>query len=313
MLSTQVARTQPDVVTPATTSVSPPALVSEADKLVPKKALGYCLVTTVFVVVWLEAFGEGLASPRPRRSRASGGALRKKPVGAALPVAHFGQDHRNAHSRADLAQAQGGLSSELDTLAAEQRPTPDRSRPARNRRGSAPACGPGLRGVIAGAGVVGVERLSASPASVSYSAAARYGSSEARLSRRLEAGLGRQRPRSSAIDLKPRSNKPRSARATPPRRGAAARSPPCRRGRRRSAPRHSGARRRRVTSPRATSAATFSGWRFSGSPQPPPPQVLKCRTSPGSTWMRSHLEGCSPSRRSCARASWLTAAPARRR
>ncbi len=60
MLSTQVARTQPEVVTPVRTSVSTPAAVSEAARLVPKNELGYCLVTTNLVLVRGQPFGEGL-------------------------------------------------------------------------------------------------------------------------------------------------------------------------------------------------------------------------------------------------------------
>ena len=44
MLSTQLARTHPEVVTPASSSVSMPFQCSVAASEVPKKALGYCLV-----------------------------------------------------------------------------------------------------------------------------------------------------------------------------------------------------------------------------------------------------------------------------
>ena len=45
--STALARTQPLVVSPQISTLSIPAAVNVAARLVPKKALAYCLVTTV--------------------------------------------------------------------------------------------------------------------------------------------------------------------------------------------------------------------------------------------------------------------------
>ena len=62
--------------------------------------------------------------------------------------------------------------------------------------------------------------------------------------------------------------------------------------------------------PRRTSFATSSGSRSSGSPHPPPPQVTKCRTSPGETGTSWHLLG-STWRVPSARSTHLRAARAR--
>src|SRR4051794_27583460 len=104
MLSTQVARTQPEVVTPVSTSVSTPALVSEAARLVPKKLLGYCLVTTYSSSRGVRPLAKAcVASPSTKQE--SGGALRKNTPPSAPPLRYLtsvsttGRPHACAISR----------------------------------------------------------------------------------------------------------------------------------------------------------------------------------------------------------------------
>ena len=106
MLSTQVARTQPDVVTPVMTSVSTPALVSEADEARAEERARILFGHDIFVVVGPEPVGKGL-----RRLALDEAAQRRRlaeedaAVGAALAIADLGQDHWYARSTGDFAQA----------------------------------------------------------------------------------------------------------------------------------------------------------------------------------------------------------------
>src|SRR5277367_6760323 len=88
MLSTQVARTQPEVVSPVSTSVSTPAEVKDAARLVPKKELGYCLVM-------INSSSRGISPSAkacvgsPATKQDSGGALRKNTPPSAPPLRYL--------------------------------------------------------------------------------------------------------------------------------------------------------------------------------------------------------------------------------
>ena len=83
--STAVARTQPLVLTPVMRTVSTPSAFKVAARVVPKKALAYCLTTTSSSSVGATAGISSPMGPSPT-SACSAGTLRKNTPPSAPPV-----------------------------------------------------------------------------------------------------------------------------------------------------------------------------------------------------------------------------------
>ena len=113
--STQLARTQPLVVSPVMTRVSMPQVVSVEASEVPKNALGYCFETTSSSVADIEA-------GRPRAERAAfdemaqrlGLLIEAAAVQGVLLIDDVGIDDRNAGGARRVAHADRGRERILD-------------------------------------------------------------------------------------------------------------------------------------------------------------------------------------------------------
>ena len=132
---------------PVMTSVSTPAAVSEAARLVPKKALGYCLETT-------NSSSRGVSPSAKRLGRLARDETGQRPA----PCGRTRRRRRRPCDRSTSVRIDGMAaascaisrrrsadSSACCTLRRRTAARRDRNRPARNRSGSAPGCGPNLR------------------------------------------------------------------------------------------------------------------------------------------------------------------------
>ena len=301
---------QPDVDTPATTTVSTPAACSVAASEVPKNAAGVLLDHHRL------ARGRAPARARPSRRRRPRRTRR-----ARAPCARTGRRRRGRWCSARPSTPPGGRAARAASTSAlgrgdrgrgvgqQERPArlgvgAARGRPPRTRRRAAPPDPPGERAVARSRWPGTPMHRGRRTARTRHAHTGRFGAGRPVSSS--------QRSSSSSIGG-PMSNTGSSAGPARAQLGRAAPPSPRRRPRRRRRPpRRSGGRPRRVTSPRRTSSATSAGSRSSGSPQPPPPQVTKCSTSPAAHRHVVALATAAPrGRRRPARPTCVPRAPGR--
>ena len=243
--------------------------------VVPKKALAYCLTRTSSPSRGATSGMISSIASSPINCRSAGDlAEEQAPVDPVRPVHDTGVDHRHAASAGGVDHAAGRvqesgcrqveLARSVEVGRASGRWT---ARPAARR--ARVAAEPAIE-----------RRHTSRPAHPGPAASAPAGRSlRGSRSRMVSIGgpmlnVGRVAGRAAASSL-----------AQPLR----SRSRPRRRHRRRR-PR-SGARLPPSTRPRRTSRPPVPGSRASGSPQPPPPQVTKCSTSPALTGTSMDLAG----------------------